>query len=106
MDEEFEKWLKEDWFTSGEKSWEEYWEKQNMKKRPICSIAADIKEDWKKPYFGAIPYLEAMQSLTRISDCYGLDDAKGIITYFLANAQSWRGSKAREIKAELRSMIK
>lgn len=25
MDEEFEEWLKEDWFTSGEKSWEEYW---------------------------------------------------------------------------------
>jgi hypothetical protein len=25
MDEEFEEWLENDWFTSGETSWEEYY---------------------------------------------------------------------------------
>ena len=25
-DLEFEEWLEDDWFTSGETSWEEYWE--------------------------------------------------------------------------------
>ena len=26
MDQEFEEWLENDWFTSGETSWEEYYE--------------------------------------------------------------------------------
>ena len=26
MDQEFEEWLKNDWFTSGETSWEEYYD--------------------------------------------------------------------------------
>ena len=29
MDEEFEEWLKNDWFTSGETSWEEYWDSED-----------------------------------------------------------------------------
>tara|TARA_A100000172_G_C2977345_1_gene88142 strand:+ start:287 stop:535 length:249 start_codon:yes stop_codon:yes gene_type:complete len=78
----------------------------SSKHKPIHAIATEIKRDWKKPYFGAAPYLDAMQSLSKITDCYGLDDAKGIIAYFLSNAQTWRGDKAREIKAELKAMIK
>ena len=26
MDQEFEEWLENDWFTSGETSWEEYYD--------------------------------------------------------------------------------
>ena len=72
--------------------------------RPIHTIAREIIADWKKPYFGAVPYLGAMQSLDTIDDSYGYDDARSIILYFLANATTWRGSKAREIKAELKAL--
>jgi len=72
--------------------------------RPIHTIASEIVADWKKPYFGAVPYLAAMQSLDTIDDDYGYDDARTVILYFMANATTWRGAKAREIKAELKAL--
>lgn len=72
--------------------------------RPIHTIAREIIADWKKPYFGAVPYLAAMQSLDTVDDAYGYDDARSIILYFMANATTWRGEKAREIKAELKAL--
>jgi len=74
--------------------------------RPIYKIAQEIRNDWKNVYFGAKPYLDAMASLHSVDDHYGLDDAKGIIIYFLANAQSYRGETARRIKKELNSLVK
>lgn len=75
-------------------------------KRPIYQIAVEIKKDWKKVYFGAVPYLDAMQTLSDISDSYGMDSARSIIAYFLSNASTWRGEKAKEIKKELNALIK
>jgi len=72
--------------------------------RPIHTIASEIVADWKKPYFGAVPYLGAMQTLDGIDDAYGYDDARTVILYFMANAATWRGAKAREIKAELKAL--
>ena len=74
--------------------------------RKIYEIASEILQDWKKPYFGAIPYIEAMLQLNTIHDNYYLDTAKSVVIYFLANAQTWRGETARRIKAELREMLK
>lgn len=74
--------------------------------RAIKDIAAEIREDWKKPYFGAVPYLDAMDDLWQTTDNYGADDAKSIILYFLSNATTWRGDTARKIKAELKAMVK
>lgn len=74
--------------------------------RPIREIAAEIKSDWKKVYFGAVPYLEAMFSLDKITDDYYADTAKTVVIYFLANANTWRGEVAKRIKAELKNMIK
>ena len=65
-----------------------------------------IRTDWKNIYFGAVPYLNAMYSLETINDYYGCDSAKSIIIYFLANAKSWRGEKARAIKARLNQLCK
>jgi len=77
------------------------------KARPLYEIANDIRKDWgAKMYFGARPYFQAMQSLNSIDDNYGMDSGKSIVLYFLANAQSWRGQKAREIKGELKAMCK
>lgn len=72
--------------------------------RPLYVIANEIRKDWRKPYFGAVPYLEAMAGLQSVNDNYGLDSAKSIVLYFLANANTWRGDNARRIKAELKAM--
>ena len=74
--------------------------------RPIWAITTDISRDWKRPYFGAVPYIQAMAYLGSIEDSVGYDDARSIIRYFLVNASTWRGAKAREIKAELKDMLK
>ena len=73
--------------------------------RLIYQIAKEIRADWTKVNYGAVPYLEAMSSLNSINDKYYLDDAREIIMYFLANASTWRGEKAREIKKELNQML-
>lgn len=77
--------------------------------RPISEIARDIKNDWSKlgkgvsPY--AKPYLDAMHALNSINDNYYQDSADSVIRYFLANASTWRGEKAKEIKKELKSLL-
>lgn len=73
--------------------------------RPIYEIASDIRAEWKKVYFGAVPYLDAMDSLKSVTDMYYLDSADSIILYFLSNANTFRGPRAKEIKAELKAMI-
>lgn len=81
------------------------------KTRPLYEIAADVRRTWRRKdgtvsvYFGAVPYLDAMSNLNRMSDSYGYDDADDIVRYFLANANTYRGEDARRIKAELRAML-
>ena len=78
--------------------------------RPIYVIAVEIKFDWSKlgkgVNYAAKPYLDAMMSLDTISDNYYLDSGKSIVSYFLANATSYRGEKAKALKAELKAMLK
>lgn len=74
--------------------------------RKLSEIASEIRSDWRKVYFGAVPYLGAMETLSSIEDNYYEDSGESIVRYFLANAGTWRGDKAREIKAELKSMLK
>jgi len=74
--------------------------------RSIATIAREIRQDWgSKVNFGAKPYLDAMSSLYSANDSYGQDSAKSIILYFLSNASSWRGEKAKAIKAELKKLV-
>ena len=73
--------------------------------RPIYEIALEIKSLWKKPYFGAVPYLDAMVHLDSINDYFFLDSAKEVVLYFLANASTFRGEDARRLKAELKSLV-
>ena len=76
-----------------------------MGHRPLHVIAREISADWKKPYFGAVPYLDAMRTLNSIRGEYYNDSAQSIVAYFLANAGTWRGDNARRIKAELKAML-
>ena len=73
--------------------------------RPLSEIAAEISEDWKNPYYGVVPYLQALSCLDKVTDMYGSDTASGIVRYFLINAGTWRGPVARRIKAELKGMV-
>lgn len=70
--------------------------------RPLHEIAREIKKTWPRPYFGAVPYINAMQCLSSVNDRYGMEDAQSIVTYFLCNASTWRGEDARRIKKELK----
>lgn len=74
--------------------------------RELATIAMEIAKDWKKPYFGAVPYINAMRTLGSVDDRHGQDSAAEIIDRFLCNATSWRGEVARRIKAELKEMRK
>ena len=74
--------------------------------RPLSVIAAEIRTAWPRPYFGAKPYLDAMSCLDSIEDTYYADDARTVVLYFLANAQTWRGDVAKRVKAELKAMSK
>lgn len=73
--------------------------------RPLYTIAREILADWQRPYFGAVPYVQAMAHLASAADQYGLDDGRSVVRYFLANASTWRGETAKRVKAELRAMV-
>jgi hypothetical protein len=78
----------------------------NTTQRSLSAIARDISKYWQKPYFGAVPYLDAMGVLDTIQDRFYNEDAKTIVLYFLSNATTWRGPEAKRIKAELNAMLK
>lgn len=74
--------------------------------RPLYEIAKEIRKDWgAKINFAARPYLDAMATLTSVSDNYGWDSGDMIVRYFLSNASTWRGETAKRIKAELKAMV-
>jgi hypothetical protein len=47
-----------------------------------------------------------MAQMDSVNQDYGWDSGKSIVLYFLGNASSWRGEKAKQIKAELKAMCK
>ena len=77
------------------------------KKRTFQQVANDIKSIWLSVYFGAVPYLEAMLTLdtTDPNASYRHYKAGDIVRYFLANAQTFKGTDAKRLKAELESML-
>ena len=77
------------------------------KKRTFQQIAKDIKSTWLNVYFGAAPYLEALLTLdtTDPNAMYYYDTAEDVARYFLANAQTFRGANAKQLKEELKILI-
>jgi len=73
--------------------------------RSIATIAYEIKKDWSNVNYAAKPYLDAMTALNAIDDDYYYDSGKSVVRYFLSNASSWRGDKAKAIKAELKAIL-
>lgn len=74
--------------------------------RPLHVIAKEIRANWPKVNYAAVPYLNAMADLSKITDNYFDDSGQSVVAYFLANANSWRGEQAKAIKAELNTMLK
>ena len=74
--------------------------------RPLNDIAQEIFYLWIKinPY--AQPYLDAMMSLNQITETYGLDSGRSIVSYALANMHGFSGPDAKRIKKELNDIIK
>lgn len=77
-----------------------------LDKLNLAGIASVIRRNWNPVYFGAKPYLAAMASLDSVKDNYGADPGREIVNYFLANAQTWKGRVAKEVKAELNKRVK
>lgn len=73
--------------------------------RDLGTIAREIAADWRKVYFGAKPYLEAMGTMSTVDQAYGADSGRSVVRYFLVNAQTWRGDTARRVKAELKHLV-
>ena len=80
--------------------------KENLKTMKISEIAALIVQNWEKISPHARPYLDAMQSLSSVSDSYYMDSGASVVSYFLGNAQSFRGEVAKLVKAELNVRLK
>ncbi len=74
--------------------------------RPLYEVAAEVRKDWAKPNFGAVPYLDALDCLATVNDRYGCDSGRSMVAYFLSNATSWKGDTARRVKAELKALLK
>jgi hypothetical protein len=76
----------------------------STEKRSIRSIALDIRKEWAKVNYAAKPYLDAMLELNSINDKYYEDSAKSVVLYILSNASSFRGKRAKALKAELKAL--
>ena len=72
----------------------------------LSEIARVCRRDWKKLYFGVVPYLNALFSMNSINDNYGMDDGRSIVAYFLSNASQWKGPIAKAVKLELNKRLK
>lgn len=74
-----------------------------LHERTPAQIARTIRANWRRPYFGAVPYIDALAEHYTWGDVHGPagESLKSIVCYFRANAGSWRGPVARAVKAEL-----
>ena len=79
---------------------------ERLPEMSLSGIASEIRKDWAKVNFAAVPYLEAMGQLDSISDSYYADTGMSVVAYFLSNANTWRGDTARAVKKELNRRLK
>lgn len=79
---------------------------------PVHEIARGIKKNWKKMYFGAVPYIDAMHSMRSAHDDYGMDTGHSVIAYGLSNMNSYSGKSvhdpelAKVHRAQLKAHLK
>jgi len=75
--------------------------------RPLHVIAREIIKCWKpKVHPWAVPYVQALLSLDKLTDRYIAEDARTQVIYLLGNMRTWKGEDAKRIKLELNTMLK
>lgn len=79
--------------------------KEDLESMSIYRLMEVVKNDWSRPYFGALPYIAALMALTD-NGYYEEDSWQCLAVYFLANARTWRGPLARDVKVELNRRLK
>lgn len=78
---------------------------EELEKMKLSQIADVIFNDWRTMDPSALPYVEAMLNLEKVSDSFGGDDGESIILYFLTNAKYWKGETAQAVKKHLREIV-
>lgn len=76
-----------------------------MRTKTIRELMQIVKSDWQRPYFGAVPYIEALLQCETMDSRYLFETARDLVPYFLCNANTWRGEIAKEVKAELKQRL-
>ena len=76
---------------------------QKVQNRPLYEIARDIRKDWKNPYFGAKPYLDAEKLVNQEENYKHLGEIEAMyeeakVRYEAAMAEA--EAKAQKEKAE------
>lgn len=79
---------------------------EELRTLDLGQLGRIVHRTWKRPYFGAVPYLQALCELESIDHEYGCDPGRQIVAYFLSNAQTWKGPDAKLVKAELNRRLK
>ena len=89
----------------------------------VARLAEKVLANWRSINHAARPYVDAMLQIdTLVVDVsavvdgekvtiktrvmYGAEYAMDMVSYFLSNAGTWRGEVARQVKDELRTMLK
>lgn len=98
--------LKNGWKFISMQRGTEYKVEEKPTTRTFAEIMREVRKVWKNPYFGAVPYIDALEQVDSSDPdaSYLFETAKDIVPYFLANATTFRGVDARRIKAELKKM--
>lgn len=64
---------------------------------------------WREKYYFFTAdgsQMGAMLMMNDVNEDFGFDSGKYVVACALGNLQTWKGDKAREIKKELKAMIK
>jgi hypothetical protein len=66
------------------------------------TVIRDHRETGQKVNFALKPWLDALGSISEITDSYGAESGRTVIAYFLSNASQYKGATAKAVKAELK----
>ena len=77
---------------------------------PLHEIAAAIVDDFvvanRAMSYELAACVDAMPDLTHLHEPYLAERSSSVVACFMGSASSWRGERARRLKAELRGALK
>jgi len=76
-----------------------------IQRRPLSEIANDVKTSWKGITPHAEEYRKLLSQANKVTDKVGGRSYSFVVERLLYHSVTWRGKKAREIKAELQLLL-